>query len=575
MMKKIILVFFIFLILPVFSEKFWIRVHDARLRPELDIAFIGPDFTDYIVNEDELRSLTVKSGLSPVLLRYNDDLSGYSSYDGILSVLNALSDSYPALVSVSDIGDSYERVAFGTNSNYVRRDIWAVKLCADVSSDDTRPVFLIMGEHHARELETSEIVISFISELIDEYSAGDTFVTGLLTGYQLYFIPMVNPDGREVVYKGADIMWRKNTRDNDDDCSYAGLYDGVDLNRNYDWHFAESGTSPYYYSEVYPGSAGFSEYETQAVRDFAEQVNPIASISYHTYGELVLYPFGYSSSAIAPDQDRLSWIAYNIAQKIGSLDGYSKYFAEKSSGLYPASGDGDDYLYGQLGTFSFTVEMGDEFHPLWSEVETLKTENYKGLKEFFGCFMKNYISGYIYDDETGLPLEGVNIKITDLNGYSLVAQRTNRPNGQYYWALADGEHTLAVSKKDYQAQYFCFTVEGDTVRRDFRLKKSSLTADGPEVRVFPNPAAARDSIISIENIGEGFSAECSIFSASGDLVYRFAPKITEGDAVADSFIINKVLDDGTNMRSGIYFVHISLEKDTVFFEKLVKFAFIH
>jgi len=103
---------------------------------------------------------------------------------------------------------------------------------------------------------------------------------------------MVNPDGytyNENTYPNGGGMWRKNRRVN------GGNEFGVDINRNYGykWGYDNQGSSPDSSSETYRGPGAFSETETQAVKYFAEQHNIQITLNYHTYGNLLIYPWGY------------------------------------------------------------------------------------------------------------------------------------------------------------------------------------------------------------------------------------------------------------------------------------------
>jgi hypothetical protein len=84
-------------------------------------------------------------------------------------------------------------------------------------------------------------------------------------------------------------MWRKNRRNN------GGSY-GVDLNRNfgYQWGYDNNGSSPTASSDTYRGPSANSELETQAFRNFVN-ARPIAAMqSYHSYSNLMIYPYGYT-----------------------------------------------------------------------------------------------------------------------------------------------------------------------------------------------------------------------------------------------------------------------------------------
>jgi len=147
-------------------------------------------------------------------------------------------------------------------------------------------------------------------------------------------------------------MWRKNLRDNNDGST------GVDLNRNYgyQWGFDDNGSSPNSGSEVYRGTAAFSEPETQAVRAFCQEHEFMVALNYHTFGDLLIYPWGYSDS-FTPDA-----LSFNALGKVMTLENdYVKGTGTETVG-YVVNGGSDDWMYGETGEkpriFSMTPEVG-------------------------------------------------------------------------------------------------------------------------------------------------------------------------------------------------------------------------
>lgn len=123
-----------------------------------------------------------------------------------------------------------------------------------------------------------------------------------------YFLPVQNPDGYEYSHT-RDRYWRKNRR-------RAGIFcQGVDLNRNYGFHWGEQGTSRWPCSEVYCGKGPFSEPETKAVQDFFMNSTAKfkASLSFHSYGQYILYPWGYDKT-VPEDSEDLDKLGKNAAE---------------------------------------------------------------------------------------------------------------------------------------------------------------------------------------------------------------------------------------------------------------------
>ncbi|HER44240.1 MAG TPA: T9SS type A sorting domain-containing protein, partial [Candidatus Eisenbacteria bacterium] len=271
----------------------------------------------------------------------DENLGLYHTYDEMTAELTALAAAYPAIAELDTMGTSIEG-----------RYLLVLKISDNVSIDEEEPEVLIMGCHHARELMTVEVCLYLADHLLSNYGS-DPGATELVDGREIWIAPMINPDGHVYVQNNHSDSWwdwwRKNRRDNGD-----GTF-GVDLNRNYGymWGYDNSGSSPTTSSDVYRGAAPFSEPETQAVRDFCIGREFTLSLSYHTYGELILYPWGYED--LYTDDHEL-FVALSDSMNAGL-----GYTAERGYDLYPTNGDTDDWTYGEAveknPIFGYTVEM--------------------------------------------------------------------------------------------------------------------------------------------------------------------------------------------------------------------------
>jgi hypothetical protein len=287
----------------------------------------------------------------------------FHDYQEIVDEVFQTEADYPEIVKIYDIGDGWEKT-----QGIADRDIWAVKISDDVEAfEREEPEVFIMSNIHAREIITPEITTQLISYLTSNYGT-DPRVTALVDSRQIWIVPTCNPDGLDYVHHD-DIWWRKNRRDNED-----GTF-GVDLNRNfgYMWGYDDIGSSPYPWDETYRGTAPFSEPESQAIRDFTEAHNFVINLSYHSFGNWWLYPWGYIPEN-TPDHETFVAIADSCVAYNGYLPGNSA-----SGVIYPTNGGTDDWFYGEQTTkykvFGFTPEVGDAFHPDTTEVEELVMEN--------------------------------------------------------------------------------------------------------------------------------------------------------------------------------------------------------
>ncbi len=264
------------------------------------------------------------------------DAGLYHTYDEITRDLQVLQNAHPAIAKVFDLGKSVEN-----------RTIWAMKISDNVAQEEQEKEVLFIGGHHAREWIAVDVPFLLAKYLLDNYQNNER-IKNLVDNGEIWIIPLLNPDGHQYTITN-NRLWRKNRRDNGD-----GSF-GVDLNRNYGFHWGGPGSSGDTFSETYRGPSAFSEPETRVIRDFAAQHNFIAMLSYHSFSQLVLYPWGHTN-APAPDKSLLNQLAVTMGDSILAIHN-KRYTPEQSSDLYLASGDATDWLYGERTAPSFTIEL--------------------------------------------------------------------------------------------------------------------------------------------------------------------------------------------------------------------------
>ena len=298
-------------------------------------------------------------------VRYVDKGSNfgiYHTYSESAAFLDSLHLLYPQVVS--------EKFSLGQSTE--GRDIWAVRVSDNPDVDEDEPEILIDCLHHAREVMASEFGIMFAEYLAQNYGS-DQEITWLLDNRELYIVPIVNPDGfvyNEATNPNGGGMWRKTRRDNGD-----GTF-GVDPNRNYPymWGYDNTGSSGDPGSEVYRGPYAGSEPEVQAMMNFINAHAFVTGNSVHTYSNLTLYPWGYTTSP-TPD----GAVFDQIAAEMTRYNGYTP--GQPSNILYAVNGGSFDWNYGDPGhakMFSFSNEIGgnsDGFWPPESRRQPLFQEN--------------------------------------------------------------------------------------------------------------------------------------------------------------------------------------------------------
>ena len=295
-------------------------------------------------------------------------IPGYSCYRTVEETATSMAQleaNYPNLVRRVDAGDTYEKAATGGLPGYDMQ----VLVATNESLPGPKPRFFLMGAIHAREYTTAETAMRFAEQMITGYGT-DPDATWLLDHYELHVLPQSNPDGRKLAEQGYS--QRKNRRPGGA-CSEpptSSSQIGIDLNRNSSFGWGGAGTSTNRCSLTYRGASATSEPETAAMQSymasiFADQRGPGSTdpapstttgvmVTLHSYAQLVLYPWGYSSTS-APNLTELA----TLGRKFGYFNQYQ--VCQAPICLYAASGTTDDWAYGTLGIASYTFEIGSSF----------------------------------------------------------------------------------------------------------------------------------------------------------------------------------------------------------------------
>lgn len=308
----------------------------------------------------------------------------YHTYQEMTDLLKNLEENNSDIMSLISLGKTYEE-----------REIWLVKISDNVDEDEKEPEILLMGAHHGNEKQSYEVLIYFIQHIVENYSKenfdddGDGLINedpidgndndedGLIdedpsedrirdvtNNTEIYIIPMVNPDGVEA---GT----RKNRAPNYGPFGFKKEITsyGVDLNRNYDYRWFFFYLFPNYYKGatdyrddriVYHGEKPFCEVETKVIKQFVEKHDIVISLSYHSYGELILYPWGYTE---LPTKDKQ--LFESVGKEIKKINNYK---LSQGIYLYPTIGDACDWLYGKKGIIPYTIELGTIHAPTDPEI---------------------------------------------------------------------------------------------------------------------------------------------------------------------------------------------------------------
>ncbi|PIX95167.1 MAG: hypothetical protein COZ25_01850 [Ignavibacteria bacterium CG_4_10_14_3_um_filter_37_18] len=392
-------------------------------------------------------------------------MGGYYTFDEVIQKIDTMKLLFPALItSKTEIGKSVEG-----------RSVYSVKISDNPEVDEDEPEVLYTSLIHAREPESMMQMLYFMFYLLENYGT-DTEVTYLVNNRELYFIPVINPDGyvyNETTTPKGGGMWRKNRKNNN------GSY-GVDLNRNFGpslyWNAPNGGSSLNSSDETFRGTAPFSEPETESISNFLIERKIKNALNYHTYSNLLIYPYG-ALEIETPD----SLIFREFANDMTRFNHYTSGTDQSTVG-YSTRGNSDDFMYDgypdQIGKiFAMTPEVGNGSDGFWPSQERI------------------------------FPL----------------AEENLFPNLYYAWVA--GEY---VSLSNYSFDRTSFAA-GDTVHLSAVIKNKGLS-DAANVSFFLNADAAKVVVLSSPGMINNLKSRES-FPLDSNLVFVLNPILKNGESI--------------------------------------------
>ncbi len=295
------------------------------------------------LNVKTIKGIPASKALRQKALAGHTVYRSYSQAGGIKDELIRTARDNPGITKLVNIGKTHQG-----------KDIYALKVSSMARwlPDGLKPSTLYAGGQHAREWITPEMTRRLMHHVIAGYGK-DAQLTKLINTTELWFLPVINPDGYDHTFTPDNRLWRKNLRDNDGDGQITTA-DGVDPNRNYatKWAFDDEGSSPDPANDTYRGPGPNSEPESKALDGLFKKLRPKFFINYHSAAELLLYGVGWQVSTPLPDDE--------IAVALAGTDSNSAipgYDPDISAELYTTNGDTDTHMQVKYGSIGFTPEM--------------------------------------------------------------------------------------------------------------------------------------------------------------------------------------------------------------------------
>lgn len=355
-----------------------LRPHARRIEPANDFVALRQRQLDALSRQASPRILGKRAGQDAG----TESIPGFSCYETVeetQSAAQALVTAKPTLASYTAIGSSWEK-ANGLGGY----DLKVLKL-TNTAVPGVKPKLFVNTAIHAREYVTAPTSLALAQQLVNGYGT-DPEATWILDHHEVHLLLHTNPDGRKKAETG--LLWRKNTNRN-----YCGVNSnsrGADLNRNFtfNWNITNGqGSSGNACAETYRGPSAGSEPETQAMQAYVRSLWPDRRgtgvsdaaprdtsgihIDMHSYGQLVLWPWGSTNTPAGNGTD-----LQTLGRRFAFLNGH---FPEQSIGLYPTDGTTDGVSYGELGVAAYTFEMGTNFFQSCASYPAIKSANLAAL----------------------------------------------------------------------------------------------------------------------------------------------------------------------------------------------------
>lgn len=432
--------------------------------------------------------------------RSEDPRELYAGYkDDVVSnrILRYLERRYPSHAKVYEIGKSVQG-----------RPILALKISDNVALEEDEPAFLFNATHHGNEPLTPDFAIDVATVLLSGLDGPESpdkllelanaefrqsffhqvflslkprYRPGRMRSYvedfEIWVVPVVNPDGLSAFWNKDTGMGRKNGRETAPPLGH-DRRDGVDLNRNYPFYWksgnprASSDRPDNYY---YRGPKAASEPETRAMMALAERQRFVMALSYHSWATKVLVPY-----TIDEVMNPFPHVAWQIGEKLAAA-GVSflpdrDYEAAKN--LYAVDGTDEDWLHHKYGTMAYIIESS--FHtPIYEKHGTLCIQ---GMRPLSLRALELYRLGPVLsvrvhrpgpdENQPGPALPNVRIRVKDFAYFEGEKTFTNSHGRYDFFLPGPGEYTLeAIRDRTHRTR--------QKVRCDRGVCDVQITLTGP------------------------------------------------------------------------------------------------
>lgn len=450
--------------------------------------------------------------LTALPVRAQDPDPRYWRLAQVQAAFNAWSAAYPDIFYQTSLGQSSHGVP-----------ILMARISDHASVREPEPAVLFQAAQHSNECNGTGAIMRQMAALLQGYGV-DSTITARVDNLEQWFVPMLNPDGHGYVFSGAGHWsdWRKTLRDNNQNGQPDYPYDGVDLNRNWDWYWNEcDNTQPD--DLYYKGPWVLSENEAAAMRSLVLKERPVVVIDYHSpvtigFVNTIFYPWlsthGWGQS---PDYA----VARSVAQGWAAATRDEENHTYHTIFGYDTLPKEQNWVYGRCGILSFEMEISDR---CWWEgviVDTIAARVARGSNYVVDRVRRGPgIRGTVTDRLTGQPLQA-EVQIVELHSPQVGPRTCDGRFGQFYRLTLPGDYTVIVGFRDYEADTCSVTVDTSAwTTIDVALQRSAADVESelretgePELHVV-NPVPAGQAV-RLTVPGNLDPAQVELFSLQG------------------------------------------------------------
>lgn len=360
--------------------------------------------------------------------------------------LKAMNAQFPQITRLEAIGTTHQG-----------RPVWGMLISANPGKPGAhdpkmfeRPTILFDGMHHAREIMTPEVVVDAAESILEGFTPTNRNARNknfkdaawVLQNWNVWIVPMLNPDGNNIVWT-SDSLWRKNAK-----AAGNSKVFGVDLNRNYGFNWNKcGGSSGSTGSDTYRGDRGLSEPESQAIIKLADSIYPSISLSYHSYSELILFPYGCRGE-VTGENALIEKVAKEMAALLPKDSGSGTYKPGAPwQILYGVDGDSMSHIFGTHGALAYTFEVNTSFQPSYDLRAPTVLKHRKAWQHVMARGSKNLLSLKVVDAATKQPTQAT-IAIAQIQHKLNERPFRTNPSGYFFKILDPGTYKIDVVLAD-------------------------------------------------------------------------------------------------------------------------------